>query len=139
MATNSAIEWTDTTWNPVTGCAKISQGCKFCYAERMAGRLKAMGQPRYRNGFDVTLHWDLIRAPLSWRSPRLVFVNSMSDLFHEDVPSAFIERVFATMVEASTHVFQILTKRSQRLVDMASSLPWPSNVWMGVSVEDARV
>jgi protein gp37 len=133
------IEWTNMTWNPVTGCTKVSQGCKNCYAERMAKRLKAMGSPRYPNGFQVTLHHDLVDLPKRWRQPRLIFVNSMSDLFHEDVPLEFIQRVFQTMRECPAHVFQVLTKRSARLKDVASELPWPSNVWMGVSIEDQRV
>jgi protein gp37 len=139
MATDSNIEWTEFTWNPVTGCIKLSQGCKNCYAERMAKRLKAMGSERYVSGFKPTLHWDLVDAPLSWRKPRLVFVNSMSDLFQEDVPEPFIGRVFDSMVASPKHTFQILTKRSERLREMSSRLPWPKNVWMGVSIEDARV
>lgn len=139
MATISTIEWTEMTWNPVTGCRKVSQGCKHCYAERMARRLHAMGSCRYVNNFDPTLHWDLIEVPLRWKRPRIIFVNSMSDLFQEDVPFEFIERVFATMARCPQHTFQILTKRSARLRDLASSLRWPANVWMGVSVENARV
>jgi len=139
MAGSSSIEWTQMTWNPVTGCTKVSQGCKHCYAERMALRLKAMGVERYRLGFKVTLHEDLIEVPLHWREPRIVFVNSMSDLFHENVPLDFIQQVFETMVRCPHHTFQILTKRSQRLKELAVYLPWPSNVWMGVSVEDERV
>lgn len=139
MATDSNIEWTEFTWNPVTGCIKLSQGCKNCYAERMAKRLKAMGSERYASGFKPTLHWDLVDAPRSWRKPRLVFVNSMSDLFQEDVPEHFISRVFDSMAACPQHTFQILTKRSERLLEMASRLPWPKNVWMGVSIEDARV
>jgi len=139
MPTKSNIEWTEMTWNPVTGCTKISQGCKHCYAERMAKRLAAMGSGRYRNGFGVTLHPDLVHVPLKWRQPRVVFVNSMSDLFHEDVPEDYIRQVFETMVKARQHTFQILTKRAERLAALALRLPWPANVWMGVSVEDARV
>lgn len=139
MATKTHIEWTEMTWNPVTGCSKVSAGCKFCYAERMAKRLQAMGLERYRNGFAVTLHEDLLDVPRSWRHPRLVFVNSMSDLFHEDVPLEFIRRVFSTMIATPQHTYQILTKRSQRLKELAPELAWPANVWMGVSVEDARV
>jgi protein gp37 len=139
MATVSNIEWTEMTWNPVTGCTKVSQGCKHCYAERMAKRLKAMGAPRYRQGFRVTLHDDLIELPLSWRKPRKVFVNSMSDLFHEDVPLEFIQRVFATMQACGQHTFQVLTKRSERLAKVAGELPWPKNVWIGVSVENSQV
>ncbi|MGV3617851.1 MAG: DUF5131 family protein [Fimbriimonas sp.] len=133
------IEWTNMTWNPVTGCTKVSQGCKNCYAERMAKRLKAMDSPRYQNGFKVTLHHDLIDLPKRWRQPRLIFVNSMSDLFHEDVPLEFIQSVFETMKQCPQHVFQVLTKRSTRLLKLADKLPWPENVWMGVSVEDERV
>src|SRR3954465_2699815 len=139
MATDSNIEWTDSTWNPVTGCIKISPGCKNCYAERMAKRLRAMGSDRYSAGFRPTLQWDLVNAPLTWKKPRLVFVNSMSDLFQEDVPETFIRRVFETMVSCPQHTFQVLTKRSQRLCEIAPRLPWPANVWMGVSIEDARV
>jgi len=127
------------TWNPVTGCTKISQGCKHCYAERMARRLEAMGSDRYRNGFNVTLHPDLLDVPRRWRQARIVFVNSMSDLFHDDIPLAYIQRVFATMRDCPHHTFQVLTKRSERLAELAPQLPWPRNVWMGVSVEDARV
>ncbi len=137
MAQQSTIEWTDATWNPVTGCSKISPGCKNCYAERMAKRLRAMGQPRYRNGFAVTLQPDVLDAPLRWRSTRLIFVNSMSDLFHEEVPVEYVQAVFRTMEAASWHVFQVLTKRADRLEQLAPKLPWPSNVWMGVSVENA--
>lgn len=139
MPTSSSIEWTDMTWNPVTGCSKVSQGCKNCYAARMARRLHAMGAERYRNGFNVTLHHDLIDTPKRWRKPRRIFVNSMSDLFHEEVPLEFIQQVFETMQACSHHVFQVLTKRSERLQALSDALPWPSNVWMGVSVEDARV
>lgn len=139
MANKSNIEWTEMTWNPVTGCTKVSQGCKHCYAERMAKRLTAMGAERYRNGFSVTLHPDLVDIPRGWRLPRVVFVNSMSDLFHDDIPLAYIQRVFATMRDCPRHTFQVLTKRSERLAKLAPHLPWPENVWMGVSVEDARV
>lgn len=138
MGDHSAIEWTDATWNPVTGCTKISPGCKHCYAERLAGRLQAMGNPRYRDGFKPTLHPDQLALPLRWRDPRRIFVNSMSDLFHEDVPEEFIRRAFEIMAEAHWHVFQVLTKRSKRLADLAPRLRWPSNVWQGVSVENAR-
>jgi len=139
MPTRSNIEWTEMTWNPVTGCTKISRGCKHCYAERMARRLEAMGSDRYRNGFNVTLHPDLLDVPRRWRQARIVFVNSMSDLFHDDIPLAYIKRVFATMQDCPHHTFQVLTKRSERLAQLAPQLPWPRNVWMGVSVEDARV
>lgn len=139
MGTFSTIEWTEVTWNPVTGCYKISQGCKHCYAERMAKRLKAMGSARYVNEFRPTLHWDLVDQPLRWKKGRTVFVNSMSDLFQDDVPLDFIAAVFRTMVATPQHTYQILTKRSARLLELAPSLPWPENVWMGVSVEDGRV
>ncbi|MFM9971140.1 MAG: DUF5131 family protein [Burkholderiales bacterium] len=139
MSTKSNIEWTEMTWNPVTGCTKISQGCKHCYAERMAKRLTAMGSDRYRNGFEVTLHGDLVDVPRKWKQPRLVFVNSMSDLFHDDIPLSYIQRVFNTMRDCPHHTFQVLTKRSERLLEFAKHLPWPRNVWMGVSVEDTRV
>ena len=137
MAQNSSIEWTEATWNPVTGCTQVSPGCKFCYAERMAKRLKAMGQPRYADGFRLTLQPDLLDAPLHWRTPRTIFVNSMSDLFHKDIPLNYIAQVFGTMKSAYWHTFQILTKRADRLEELASSLDWPENVWMGVSVENS--
>jgi protein gp37 len=136
MPNRSSIEWTESTWNPVTGCSKISQGCKHCYAERMAKRLKAMGMERYRNGFKVTLQPDTLELPLRWKRPQIVFVNSMSDLFHEKVPLRYIRRVFRVMERAEQHTFQVLTKRADRLSEVAHRLPWPSNVWMGVSVED---
>lgn len=139
MATQSKIEWTEMTWNPVTGCSKVSAGCKHCYAERMAKRLQAMNQPRYRNGFEITVHEDLVELPLKWKQPRLVFVNSMSDLFHEKVPTELIQLVFDTMYRSPQHTFQVLTKRSNRLRELANLLPWPSNIWMGVSVEDSEV
>ena len=140
MATRSSIEWTEMTWNPVTGCTKLSPGCAHCYAERMARRLQAMKAARYVNGFAPTVHEDALDAPLSWKAPRKVFVNSMSDLFHKDVPLAFIRRVFDVMRRCPQHQFQILTKRSRRLRSLAESgaLAWPANVWMGVSVEDQR-
>jgi len=137
MAANSKIEWTECTWNPVTGCTKISEGCRNCYAERMARRLQAMGQSNYRNGFTLTLHPHMLEMPLHWRQPRMIFVNSMSDLFHQDVPLEFIRRVFAVMRQATQHQFQILTKRSERLARLSSKLPWPDNVWMGVTVENS--
>lgn len=136
MATNSKIEWTECTWNPVTGCTKISTGCLNCYAERMARRLQAMGQPNYRNGFRLTLHPHMLEMPLHWRRPRMIFVNSMSDLFHEDVPLDFILKVFDVMQRTPQHHFQILTKRSERLAQLSPNLPWPENVWMGVTVEN---
>ena len=139
MANSSNIEWTEATWNPVTGCTKISEGCRNCYAARMAKRLHAMGNPRYQNGFELTLHHDLIDLPLTWKTPRKIFVNSMSDLFHQDIPFDFIHAVFKTMEKAHWHTFQILTKRSDRLLELSKWLPWPRNVWQGVSVEDSRV
>jgi protein gp37 len=135
MALGSGIEWTDATWNPVTGCTKISPGCKHCYAERLALRLQAMGNPNYRNGFAVSLHPRMLELPLRWKAPRMIFVNSMSDLFHDDVPLAFIREVFAVMRNAHWHRFQVLTKRASRLLDLSSRLDWAGNVWMGVSVE----
>lgn len=132
----SAIEWTEATWNPVTGCNKISPGCKHCYAERIAKRLQAMGQPNYVNGFRLTLHEYMLDRPLHWKSPRIIFVNSMSDLFHQDIPFDFILRVFDTMRQAHWHQFQILTKRSDYLLEVSPKINWPSNVWMGVSVEN---
>lgn len=137
MTCQTKIEWTESTWNPVTGCTKISEGCRNCYAERMARRLKAMGQPNYANEFAVTLHPHVVQAPLGWRRPRTVFVNSMSDLFHEKVPVSFIREVFEVMATARHHTFQVLTKRSDRLLELARCLPWPDNVWMGVTVESA--
>jgi len=137
MASNSAIEWTEVTWNPVTGCSKISAGCKNCYAERYAKRLKAMGLARYEREFDVALHEDLVSMPKRWIRPRMVFVNSMSDLFHEKVPASFIRRLFDTMGSCSQHIFQILTKRSERLRALAGELPWENNIWIGVTVEDS--
>lgn len=139
MPSATKIEWTETTWNPVSGCSKLSSGCLNCYAERMAHRLKAMGNPNYRNGFDVTLHPHFLEAPLSWTRPRMIFVNSMSDLFHEDIPPEFIRHVFSTMERAHWHTFQVLTKRSERLLELAPKLHWPDNVWMGVSVENMDV
>src|SRR5438128_2092483 len=139
MRGKSHIEWTESTWNPVTGCSKVSAGCKHCYAERMAKRLQAMGNQRYVNGFALTLHADLVDAPRSWKMPRLVFVNSMSDLFHHDVPLDFIRQVFQTMRDCPQHVFQILTKRSDRVCELGKQIAWPRNVWMGVSVENAAV
>jgi len=136
MARKTTIEWTEMTWNPVTGCTKVSPGCKHCYAETMAKRLVAMGSPRYRDGFKLTLHEDLIDLPRRWRSPRTIFVNSMSDLFHEDVPADYIARVFQTMAECSQHTFQILTKRAERLLEVSPLLDWAPNIWMGVSVEN---
>lgn len=138
MAQDSAIEWTDATWNPVTGCTKISPGCKNCYAQRMARRLHAMGQERYKNNFAVTLQPDVLDQPLRWIQPRKIFVNSMSDLFHPDVPLEFIRLVFEIMGKCYWHTFQILTKRSERLLQFAGKLSWHDNIWMGVSVENAN-
>lgn len=135
MGTQSSIEWTESTWNPLTGCTKISPGCKHCYAERMALRLQAMGQPNYRNGFQLTLHENALEIPLRWTKPQFVFVNSMSDLFHEKTPEEFIHRVFEVMRSARIHQFQVLTKRSDRLLEMSPRIDWSENVWMGVSVE----
>ena len=134
---SSRIEWTESTWNPVTGCTKISPGCANCYAERMARRLHAMGQANYANGFNLTMHPHVLDRPLKWKKPQTVFVNSMSDLFHEDVTLDFIQKVFDVMRRADWHLFQILTKRSERLADLAPLLDWPENVWMGVTVETA--
>ena len=136
MSEQTGIEWSDSTWNPVTGCHKISPGCKNCYAARLAPRLKAMGNPRYANSFEVTLHHDLISLPTKWAKPRRIFVNSMSDLFHTEVPTDFIQEVFATIEESERHTFQLLTKRPERALELADSLPWPTNLWMGVSVEN---
>ena len=136
MATNSHIEWTDATWNPVTGCTKISPGCKHCYAERMANRLKLMGQKNYRNGFEVTLQPQMLDLPLQWKAPKRIFVNSMSDLFHKDVPLSHIKDVFSVMGRAYWHQYQVLTKRSDRLLELSPLLDWQPQIWMGVSVEN---
>lgn len=138
MAANCAIEWTESTWNPVTGCTKISPGCGHCYAERMAKRLQAMGQANYSSGFRVATHVRAVELPLRWKKPRNVFVNSMSDLFHEAVPVEFIFRVFQVMRRADWHQYQILTKRSRRLLELDGQLPWLPNIWMGVSVENEK-
>ena len=135
MAANSSIEWTESTWNPVTGCTKVSAGCKHCYAERIANRLKAAGQPNYANGFKVTLHDRALYIPLKWKRPRMVFVNSMSDLFHESVPLEFIQRIFRVMNRAHWHTYQILTKRAERLEALSPRLAWAPHIWMGVTVE----
>ncbi len=137
MAT-SKIEWTHSTWNPLTGCTKVSPGCRHCYAERMARRLRAMGMPKYANGFRLTLHPDALEEPLRVATPQVIFVNSMSDLFHEEVPFAFIEHIFEVMGRAHWHTFQVLTKRAERLLALDPQIDWPSNVWMGVSVENAH-
>lgn len=137
MAQSSPIEWTESTWNPVTGCTKISPGCKNCYAKRMAERLQLMGQPNYINGFDLTLQPHAIELPLKWKKPQRIFVNSMSDLFHEDVPLDFIQHVFDVMRRAHWHEFQVLTKRAERLEVLSPLLAWSPNIWMGVSVENS--
>ena len=137
MSYKSKIEWTESTWNPITGCTKISDGCKNCYAERMANRLHNMGNPRYTNGFKVTLHEDLLDKPLSWKKPAMIFVNSMSDLFHKDVPLDYIQKVFKSMTNAYWHTFQVLTKRGDRLEELANQLNWADNIWMGVTVENS--
>lgn len=136
MAQSTSIEWTDSTWNPVTGCTKVSSGCQNCYAERMALRLQAMGNPSYVNGFSVTPHEDLLSLPLKWKKPQTIFVNSMSDLFHEEVSEEFIYRIFNVMNRANWHHYQILTKRSERMLEMSPRLPWQPNIWLGVTVEN---
>lgn len=138
MSSQSAIEWTESTWNPLTGCTKISPGCKHCYAERMAKRLQAMGSANYVNGFKLTLHEQVLELPLSWRKPQRIFVNSMSDLFHKDVPTEFILRMFDVMRRAHWHQFQVLTKRADRLARVSPQIPWTPNIWMGVSVESEK-
>jgi protein gp37 len=138
MAQGSSIEWTESTWNPVTGCTKVSPGCKHCYAERMAQRLQAMGQRNYASGFELTLQPHMLELPLSWKKPQTIFVNSMSDLFHPDVPVAYIKSVFEVMAKAHWHRFQVLTKRADRLRELSQELLWTRNVWMGVSVETAK-
>src|SRR3990172_1995967 len=136
MAKNSSIEWTESTWNPITGCTKVSPGCKFCYAERMAKRLKAMGSVNYENGFKLTLHRHVLELPLTWKKPQTIFVNSMSDLFHKNVPLEFIQKMFDVMNKAYWHRFQILTKRSERLFELYPMLTWTDNIWRGVSVKN---
>jgi len=138
MAHGSSIEWTESTWNPVTGCSKLSPGCKHCYAERMAERLQAMGQANYKNGFELTLQPRMLELPLTWKRPQTIFVNSMSDLFHDDVPLAYVQRVFDVMRRAHWHRFQVLTKRAERLGALDAELEWSPNIWMGVSVESAK-
>src|SRR5580704_4348526 len=145
MADGSAIEWTEATWNPTTGCDRLSAGCDHCYALTLAKRLKAMGAPKYQNdgdprtsgpGFGVAIHPDALRIPYGWREPRVVFVNSMSDLFHARVPVSFVREVFSVMADTPRHTYQVLTKRSHRLARLADRLDWPPNVWLGVSIED---
>ncbi len=135
----STIEWTEVTWNPTTGCDKVSQGCKFCYAEIMSERLKAMGVDKYKNAFKITTHASALSIPYTWKKPKIVFVNSMSDLFHEEINYTFINKVFNVMNENPQHVFQILTKRADRLLDLNKYLKWTHNIWMGVSVENKKV
>jgi protein gp37 len=140
MAQKSSIEWTNSTWNPLTGCDQVSPGCAHCYAKALAKRLKAMGNVRYSNEFALTLHHDLVDLPLRWKTPRMIFVNSMSDLFHEDVPIEFIQQVFATMNKAEHHIFQVLTKRHEHLAEIAEAklVEWTPNIWQGVSIENNR-
>ncbi len=135
----SSIEWTEMTWNPTTGCSKISQGCKFCYAEIMSKRLQAMGVEKYKDNFEVRIHEKELETPYKWKKSKIVFVNSMSDLFHKDIPLSFIQRVFTVMRENPQHVFQVLTKRAERLLELSPKLKWSHNIWMGVSVEDSKV
>jgi protein gp37 len=135
MATKSTIEWTEATWNPVTGCTKISPGCDNCYAERLSMRLQAMGQPNYANAFRLTLQPQMLNVPTRWKTPQIIFVNSMSDLFHKEVPDEYIHQVFGVMNTARHHRYQVLTKRSQRLQRLSPRLPWQQHIWMGVSVE----
>ncbi len=137
MGQKSTIEWTGSTWNPITGCVKISPGCTHCYAERMAKRLQAMGQPNYANGFKLALHEHALELPLKWKKPQTIFVNSMSDLFLKDVPVDFIKKVFDVMRHAHWHTFQVLTKRADRLHTLSAELPWTPNIWMGVTVENS--
>lgn len=137
MATS--IEWTDVTWNPITGCTKISAGCKYCYAEKMALRLQAMGQEQYKDGFKLSLAPQALQLPTTWKRPKMVFVNSMSDLFHKDVPLEYIQQVFEVMNATPRHTYQVLTKRSERLAELAPHLNWTPNIWMGVSVENEKV
>jgi protein gp37 len=138
---STKIEWTEMTWNPVTGCDKISSGCKHCYAEAMAKRLQAMGQDKYKNGFDLTLHPEALNEPYKWKKSKVIFVNSMGDLFHKDIPVEYIKKVFRVMKENPQHVFQVLTKRADllRYYDSEGWLEWPHNIWMGVTVENATV
>lgn len=135
----SSIEWTEMTWNPTTGCSKISQGCKFCYAEIMSKRLQAMGVEKYKDNFEVKTHRDSLAVPYTWKKPKIVFVNSMSDLFHKDIPLSFVQDVFKVMRDNPQHVFQVLTKRAERLLELNKDLKWSHNIWMGVSVEDQKV
>lgn len=136
MSLSSKIEWTEATWNPITGCTKCSAGCEHCYAATLAKRLKAMGNIRYKNGFEVTVHQDLFSRPLEWKKPKMIFVNSMSDIFHEKVSDEDILRIFRVMNEANWHTFQVLTKRPNRLVQLSERIEWTPNIWMGVTVEN---
>lgn len=138
MSLKSKIEWTENSWNPITGCSKFSEGCKYCYAEKLANRLQAMGQSKYANGFNVTIHEKSFKEPLSWKKPSTIFVCSMSDLFHENVDFVTITRIFDVMRHADWHIFQIVTKRSSRLAEYACNIIWPKNVWAGVTVESFR-
>ncbi|MDX2301609.1 MAG: phage Gp37/Gp68 family protein [Microscillaceae bacterium] len=135
----SSIEWTEMTWNPTTGCTKISSGCKFCYAEIMSKRLQKMGLEKYKDAFEVRTHADQLNIPYTWKSPKIVFVNSMSDLFHKDIPLEFIKQVFKVMNDNHTHIFQVLTKRTERLYEIHQEFDWTNNIWMGVSVENENV
>ena len=135
----SNIEWTEMTWNPTTGCDKISAGCKFCYAEIMSRRLQAMGVEKYKDNFEVRIHEDALNIPYTWKNSKVVFVNSMSDLFHNDIPLEFIQKVFRVMNENPQHIFQVLTKRAERLFELHKELKWTHNIWMGVSVENDKV
>ena len=135
----SSIEWTEMTWNPTTGCDKVSTGCKYCYAEIMSKRLQAMGIEKYKDNFKVRIHEEALKMPYTWKKSKVVFVNSMSDLFHNDIPLDFIKKVFKVMNENPQHVFQVLTKRAERLLELHNELKWTHNIWMGVSVEDERV
>lgn len=138
MTSKSKIEWTEVTWNPVTGCSKVSEGCLNCYAERMSKRLKAMKNKRYENEFKVTIHRDLFEEPLKWKKSRIIFVNSMSDLFHSDVPDDDILKIFEVMNKAKHHIFQVLTKREDRLLELSKKIKWTDNIWMGVTVESDK-
>ncbi|MBI5370474.1 MAG: phage Gp37/Gp68 family protein [Sphingobacteriales bacterium] len=135
----SSIEWTEMTWNPTTGCDKISAGCKYCYAEVMTRRLQAMGIDKYKDGFELRIHEDALLIPFEWKKPKVVFVNSMSDLFHRDVPLSFIQKVFEVMKMTPQHTYQVLTKRAERLYEIHDQLNWTANIWMGVSVENEKV
>jgi len=135
----SSIEWTDMTWNPTTGCSKVSAGCKFCYAEIMSRRLQAMGVEKYKDNFEVRIHPDSLNIPYTWKNPKIVFVNSMSDLFHKEIPLIFIKKVFEVMNNNPQHVFQVLTKRADRLFELHKEFKWSHNIWMGVSVENNKV